>query len=67
VKGYSHEHSTFFKSECTLDGGYRANAKNADLATGHGRVLVLSPFGGRSLHRAAWGTHLATQLEEFWR
>ena len=47
-----------------IDGGYRSNAENADLATGYGRVLVLSPFGGRSLHPAAWGTHLATQLEE---
>ena len=47
-----------------LDGGFRSNAENADLAAGYGRVLVLSPFGGRSLHPAAWGTHLATQLEE---
>ncbi|ALE04212.1 patatin (plasmid) [Arthrobacter sp. ERGS1:01] len=47
-----------------LDGGYRSNAENADLAAGYERVLVLSPFGGRSLHPAAWGTHLATQLEE---
>ena len=47
-----------------LDGGYRANAENADLAAGYGRVLVLSPFGGRSLTPAAWGTHLATQLDE---
>ena len=30
-----------------IDGGYRAN-ENADLAAGYGRVLVLSPFGGRS-------------------
>nr|WP_241895762.1 hypothetical protein [Jatrophihabitans sp. GAS493] len=47
-----------------LDGGYRSNAENADLALGYGRVLVLSPFGGRSLHPPAWGTHLATQIEE---
>src|ERR1022692_1624797 len=30
-----------------IDGGYRSN-ENADLAAGYGRVLVLSPFGGRS-------------------
>jgi len=46
-----------------IDGGYRANAENADLATGAARVLVLSPFGGRSLHPFAWGTHLQTQVE----
>lgn len=47
-----------------IDGGYRANAENADLAAGFGRVLVLSPFGGRSLTPASWGTHLATQVDE---
>ena len=47
-----------------LDGGYRSNAENADLATGYDRVLVLSPFGGRSLHPQHWGTHLATQVDE---
>ena len=47
-----------------LDGGYRSNAENADLATGYARVLVLSPFGGRSLHPLSWGTHLATQVAE---
>ena len=47
-----------------IDGGYRSNAENADLAAGHARVLVLSPFGGRSLHPLEWGTHLATQLDE---
>ena len=46
-----------------IDGGYRAN-ENADLAAGYARVLVLSPFGGRSLHPLAWGTHLAAQAEE---
>ena len=46
-----------------IDGGYRTNAENADLATGYGRVLVLSPFGGRSLVPAAWGVHLATQVD----
>ena len=34
-----------------IDGGYRSNAENADLAAGYARVLVLSPFGGRSLVR----------------
>jgi len=47
-----------------LDGGYRSNAENADLAAGYGRVLVLSPFGGRSLQPQEWGTHLATQVDE---
>jgi len=46
-----------------LDGGYRSNAENADLATGYERVLVLSPFGGRSLHPVEWGTHLAAQVD----
>ena len=46
-----------------IDGGYRSNAENADLAAGYGRVLVLSPLGGRSLHPFVWGTHLATHLE----
>ena len=32
-----------------IDGGYRSNAENADLAAGYARVLVLAPFGGRSL------------------
>ena len=47
-----------------IDGGYRANAENADLAAGYERVLVLSPFGGRSLTPPEWGTHLATQVDE---
>jgi len=47
-----------------IDGGYRSNAENADLAAGYGRVLVLSPFGGRSLTPMGWGTHLATQVDE---
>lgn len=46
-----------------IDGGYRVNAENADLAAGYDRVLVLSPFGGRSLAPAAWGTHLSAQVE----
>jgi NTE family protein len=47
-----------------LDGGYRSNAENADLAAGYDRVLVLSPFGGRSLVPVGWGTHLTTQIDE---
>ncbi|WP_243074727.1 patatin-like phospholipase family protein [Microbacterium sp. SS28] len=47
-----------------IDGGYRSNADNADLAAGFARVLVLSPLGGRTRTPFAWGTHLATQLDE---
>lgn len=47
-----------------IDGGYRTNADNADLASGYGTVLVLSPFGGRSRLPAAWGMHLARQVDE---
>jgi NTE family protein len=47
-----------------IDGGYRSNAENADLAAGYGRVLVLSPFGGRTMTPRDWGMHLATQVEE---
>jgi len=46
-----------------IDGGYRCN-ENADLAAGYGRVLVLSPFGGRALQPLAWGMHLAAQVDE---
>ena len=46
-----------------IDGGYRRN-ENADLAAGCGRVLVLSPFGGRSRHPLEWGMQLATQVDE---
>ncbi|KAA1400097.1 patatin-like phospholipase family protein [Aeromicrobium ginsengisoli] len=46
-----------------IDGGYRSNAENADLATGHERVLVLAPLGGRSLVPERWGTHLSAQVE----
>ena len=46
-----------------IDGGYRRN-ENADLAAGYGRVLVLSPFGGRSRHPLDWGMDLATQVDE---
>jgi len=46
-----------------LDGGYRRN-ENADLATGYARVLVLSPFGGRSRMPQEWGMDLAAQVAE---
>ncbi|GAC68384.1 patatin-like phospholipase family protein [Gordonia soli] len=46
-----------------VDGGYRRN-ENADLATGFGRVLVLSPLGGRTLHPLDWRMQLAAQVEE---
>ena len=46
-----------------LDGGYRRN-ENADLAAGFRRVLVLAPFGGRTLHPLGWGTQLAAQVDE---
>jgi NTE family protein len=46
-----------------IDGGYRS-IENADLAAGYGRVLVQSPFGGRSQHPREWGTHLAAQVDE---
>ena len=46
-----------------IDGGYRRN-ENADLAAGYRRVLVLSPFGGRSRHPLEWGMHLAAQVGE---
>nr|WP_199241073.1 patatin-like phospholipase family protein [Naasia lichenicola] len=46
-----------------IDGGYRASAKNADLAAGSARVLVLSPFGGAARTPAEWGLHLAHQVD----
>jgi NTE family protein len=46
-----------------IDGGYRAS-ENADLAAGYERVLVLSPFGGRSRAPLDWGIHLAAQVDE---
>ncbi len=46
-----------------IDGGYRANAENADLAVGYERVLVLSPLGGRTLHPLHWRTELAVQVD----
>lgn len=48
-----------------IDGGYRRSSENADLAAGHGRVLVLSPLGGRTRWPAVWGGHdLAAQVAE---
>jgi NTE family protein len=46
-----------------LSGGYR-RSENADLAAGCGRVLVLSPFGGRSRMPLEWGMNLASQVDE---
>ncbi|HEY5265874.1 MAG TPA: patatin-like phospholipase family protein [Acidimicrobiales bacterium] len=46
-----------------IDGGYRRN-ENADLAAGYERVLVLSPFGGRTRHPLDWGMQLAAQVDE---
>ena len=46
-----------------IDGGYRRN-ENADRAAGYGRVLVLSPLGGRSRTPLEWGMHLAAQGDE---
>jgi len=46
-----------------IDGGYRRN-ENADLAAGYGRVLVLSPFGRRTLQPLDWGMQLAAQVDE---
>jgi NTE family protein len=46
-----------------IDGGYRRN-ENADLAAGAERVLVLSPFGGRTRHPLSWRMELAAQVEE---
>ncbi|MEZ2391054.1 patatin-like phospholipase family protein [bacterium RCC_150] len=46
-----------------INGGYR-RSENADLAAGYGRVLVLSPFGGRSRMPPEWGMDLATQVNE---
>ncbi|WP_285319722.1 patatin-like phospholipase family protein [Pseudarthrobacter sp. lyk4-40-TYG-27] len=46
-----------------IDGGYRRN-ENADLAAGCGRVLVLSPFGGRTRMPLEWNMQLAAQADE---
>lgn len=46
-----------------LNGGYR-RSENADLATGFARVVVLSPFGGRSRMPASWRMDLASQVAD---
>ncbi|MTD16875.1 patatin-like phospholipase family protein [Nakamurella sp. YIM 132087] len=46
-----------------IDGGYRRN-ENADLAAGCRRVLILSPFGGRTRHPLEWGMQLDKQVAE---
>ncbi|MFJ6455761.1 patatin-like phospholipase family protein [Paenarthrobacter sp. NPDC091669] len=46
-----------------IDGGYRTNAENADLAAGYARVLVLAPFGGRTRTPLEWGMHLTGQVD----
>lgn len=46
-----------------IDGGYRRN-ENADLAARCSRVLVLSPFGGRTRMPLEWGMQLEAQVEE---
>ena len=46
-----------------LDGGYRSNPDNADLAAGYARVLVLSPLGRDSLFPAEWGQRLDRQVD----
>jgi NTE family protein len=47
-----------------IDGGYLRSSENADLAAGYGRVLVLSPLGGRVRVPLEWGMHLAVQVDE---
>ena len=49
-------------SRSYVDGGYRTNADNADLAAGYDQVLVLSPLGGRTRTPRSWGLHLDTQV-----
>jgi NTE family protein len=46
-----------------IDGGY-PSAENADLAAGYERILVLSPFGGRSRAPLDWGVNLAAHVDE---
>ena len=47
----------------TSTAGFRRN-ENADVAAGYARVLVLSPFGGRSRHPEEWGMQLSAQVDE---
>lgn len=46
-----------------LNGGYR-RSENADLAMGFARVLVLSPFGGRTRMPLEWRMDLASQVDD---
>ncbi len=46
-----------------LNGGYR-RSENADLAEGCRRVLVLSPFSGRSRMPGEWRMDLAAQVDD---
>jgi NTE family protein len=50
-------------SRTYINGAYRRN-ENADLAAGYRRVLVLSPFGGRTRHPLEWGMQLSAQVDE---
>lgn len=47
-----------------IDGGYGNNADNAVAASGAERVLVLSPFGGRTRLPLEWGLSLAHEIAE---
>ena len=46
-----------------IDSNYRSNAENADLAAGYARVLVLSPFGGRTLQPLDRRMYLVTHVD----
>lgn len=50
-----------------IDGGYRCNAENADLAAGYDRVLVLSPFAGSTRVPESWRTSLAANIADLRR
>lgn len=47
-----------------IDGGYRRSSENADLAAGCERVLVLSPFGGRTRAPLEWDMQLSAQVDQ---
>jgi NTE family protein len=47
-----------------INGGYRRSSENADLAAGYRRVLVLSPYGGRTRYPPEWSMELAAQVDE---
>ena len=46
-----------------INGGYR-RSENADLAMGFARVVVLSPFGGRTRMPLEWRMDLASQVAD---